>query len=337
MPVGTQATVKTLTPDQLLVADVPILLANTYHLHLRPGEESVHALGGLHRFMNWPRPILTDSGGFQVFSLAQLARITDAGVNFRSHIDGSSRDLTPESVLDIQSKLGSDVVMPLDECAAFPAEKSYAREAMERTIEWARRSAAHGSGDRQMLFAIVQGATYPDLRVECAKRLVEMDFPGYAVGGLSVGEGPQVMNEILEATTPGLPADKPRYLMGVGPPGDLLAGIARGIDMFDCVLPTLNGRNGFAFTSTGIIRMKNLKHARSAEPLDAACSCPTCRGYERGYLRHLFRAEEILGMTLVSLHNVAFFCRLMRDVRRAIVEGRFERFCREFAASQTER
>ena len=378
MPVGTQATVKTLTVEQLDAAGVTMLLGNTYHLHLRPGEDTVAALGGLHRFMNWPRPILTDSGGFQVFSLAELRKVTDDGVVFQSHIDGSRRELTPESVLDIEAKLGADVVMPLDECAAFPAEKPHAKDAMERTIAWAQRSVEHhrrkngdcpdsgtvpdlsgrqAEGRRigdspngnktgtvpnssvpvQTLFGIVQGATYADLRVECARRLVAMDFPGYAIGGLSVGEGPQVMNEMLDVTVPELPRRKPHYLMGVGPPGDLLAAIARGIDMFDCVLPTRNGRNGFAFTSTGIVRLKNLKHARSDAPLDASCLCPTCASYSRGYLRHLFRSKELLGMTLASLHNLAFFTRLMRDARRAIVEKRFDAFCRDFLATQVEK
>jgi queuine tRNA-ribosyltransferase len=338
MPVGTQAAVKTLTPDQLLAAGVPMLLANTYHLHLRPGEDTVAALGGLHRFMQWSRPILTDSGGFQVFSLAELTRITDPGVRFQSHIDGAAVELTPESVVDIQAKLGADVVMPLDECVAFPTAKDYARRAMERTVDWARRSRIHASmhAPDQGLFGIVQGATYADLRVECARRLVDLDFPGYSIGGLSVGEGPQVMNEMLDVTLPELPADKPRYLMGVGPPADLLAAVARGVDMFDCVIPTRNGRNGFAFTHSGVIRLKNAKHARSDRPIDPDCSCPACAGFARGYLRHLFRAREILAMTLVSLHNLAFFCQLMKDARLAIVEGRFERFRREFAASQTE-
>ena len=367
MPVGTQATVKTLTPQQLLSAEVPMLLANAYHLHLRPGEETVATLGGLHRFMNWSRPILTDSGGFQVFSLAELTRITDDGVRFRSHIDGKTVELTPESVVDIQARLGADIIMPLDECTAFPTEKSYAREAMERTLNWAQRSIDHqrratpthrgrrtlggasssplppGEGrvresveevSPQALFGIVQGASYADLRVECARRLTAMDFPGYAIGGLSVGEGPQVMNEMLEAVLPELPEDKPRHLMGVGPPEDLLAAISRGADMFDCVLPTRNGRSGFAFTSTGIVRMRNAKHADSDAPLDPACSCTTCRNFERGYIRHLFQAEEILGMTLVSLHNVAFFCRLMLDARHAIVEGHFDRFCKQFSEAR---
>ena len=362
MPVGTQATVKTLWPRQLLDVDVPMVLANTYHLHLRPGEETVRSLGGLHRFMSWPRPILTDSGGFQVFSLAELTRITEAGVRFQSHIDGRTIELTPESVVDIQHKLGADILMPLDECTAFPTEKDYAREAMERTLGWAQRSIEHhrrcgtaapgratsanstAEGGRathdkglQALFGIVQGASYADLRVACARRLVAMGFPGYAIGGLSVGEGPQVMNEMLEATAPELPEDRPRYLMGVGPPGDLLAAIARGIDMFDCVLPTRNGRNGFAFTSTGIIRMKNARHATSDLPVDPACDCTTCQTFSRGYIRHLFKADEILAMSLVSLHNVAFFCKLMHDVRRAVIEGRFETFRKAFGESQIEK
>jgi len=334
MPVGTQATVKTLTPEQMLTAEVPMVLANTYHLHLRPGEDVVAALGGLHRFMNWPRPILTDSGGFQVFSLAELTRITETGVRFRSHIDGATVELTPESVVEIQAKLGADVIMPLDECTAFPTAKEYAREAMERTVDWARRSLGRHRNAAQGLFGIVQGATYGDLRVACARQLARMDFAGYAIGGLSLGEGPQVMNEMLEVTLAELPADKPRYLMGVGPPADLVEAVARGIDMFDCVLPTRNGRSGFAFTRVGVIRLKNARHARSDEPIDPECSCPTCAGFERGYLRHLFQASEILAMTLVSLHNVAFFSRLMRDARRAIVEGRFDPFRREFLESQ---
>jgi len=338
MAVGTQATVKTLTPDQLLAAEVPMVLANTYHLHLRPGEDAVAALGGLHRFMHWSRPLLTDSGGFQVFSLAELTRISDPGVRFQSHIDGAAVELTPESVVDIQAKLGADVIMPLDECVAFPTAGDYAREAMERTVDWARRSLAHHAARAtpQGLFGIVQGASYPDLRVECARRLTRMDFAGYALGGLSVGEGPQVMNEMIDVTVPELPADKPRYLMGVGPPADLLDAIARGVDMFDCVLPTRNGRNGFAFTHAGVLRLKNARHARSDRPIDPLCSCPTCAAFERGYIRHLFQAGEILAMTLVSLHNLAFFSRLMKDARLAIVQGRFERFCREFSASQTE-
>ena len=334
MAVGTQATVKTLTPDQVVSTGTPMLLGNTYHLHLRPGEDVIAELGGLHSFMNWDGPILTDSGGFQVFSLAELNRITDEGVRFQSHLDGAHVELTPESVVDIQSKLGADVIMPLDECTAFPTEKEYARKAMERTINWARRSLEHHSGEAQSLFGIVQGATYCDLRKECARRLVEMDFPGYAIGGLSVGEGTGVMNEMLEATTPELPDDKPRYLMGVGPPTDLLEAVARGVDMFDCVIPTRNGRNGYAFTSAGVVRMKNAAHLRSNEPLDAECDCYTCAHFKRGYIRHLFRSDEILGMTLVSLHNLSFFSRLMRRVRRAILEGRFCRFCEEFRTSQ---
>jgi len=335
MPVGTQATVKAMTPAQLASCGATMVLANTYHLHLRPGEEVVKELGGLHRFMSWSGPILTDSGGFQVFSLADLREISEDGVVFANHLNGSRVTLTPESVIAIQRALGSDVVMPLDECVKYPAEETEARVAVRRTVEWAGRSRKHPLGEGQTLFGIVQGSTYGWLRRECAKRLVDMDFPGYAIGGLSVGEGPQTCMEMLDVTVPELPADRPRYLMGVGPPGDMLEAIERGVDMFDCVLPTRNGRNGFAFTSRGIVRLRNAVHARSDEVLDASCDCYTCRSFSRGYLRHLMASSEILGMTLVSLHNVAFFCGLMSRVRQAIRENRYGVFKREFLETQS--
>ena len=335
MPVGTQATVKTLTPAMLREAGVQVVLANTYHLHLRPGEEVVCELGGLHRFMGWSGPVLTDSGGYQVFSLAELREVSDEGVRFASHIDGARVELTPESVIDIETALGADMIMPLDECVPFPADVDYARRAVRRTLEWARRSRRRHANPRQMLFGIVQGSSYAELRRECARGLAEMDFPGYAVGGLSVGEGSAVMGEMLEVTIPELPADRPRYLMGVGPPRDLLDSIERGVDMFDCVLPTRNGRSGFAFTSCGIVRLRNAAHARSEEPIDVECDCYACRNFSRGYVRHLMATGEILGMSLVSLHNVRFYCNLMRNAGRAVQEQRFGEFKRDFLAAQT--
>lgn len=336
MSVGTQGTVKTLTPEQLSRAGVEIVLANTYHLHLRPGEGVVKKLGGLHGFMNWPGPILTDSGGFQVFSLAKLRKVTDDGVLFASHIDGRRIELTPESVIDIQSDLGADIIMPLDECVPFPVDESVAERAVCRTVRWAERSQRHMADEGpQTLFGLVQGSVYGRLRRECARQLVDMDFAGYAIGGLSVGEGAQACMEMLEVTVPELPTERPHYLMGVGPPADLLLAIERGIDMFDCVLPTRNGRSGFAFTSTGVVRMRNAAHIESDEPLDENCGCYTCRNFSRGYLRHLMAASEILGMSLVSLHNVTFFCDLMRNVREAIREGRFGSFKREILAVWT--
>ena len=336
MPVGTQGTVKTLTPAQLCQAGVEIVLANTYHLHLRPGEGVVKKLGGLHGFMNWPGPILTDSGGFQVFSLAELRKVTDDGVLFASHIDGRRIELTPESVIDIQSDLRADIIMPLDECVPFPVDESVAEQAIRRTVRWAERSRRHMTDESpQTLFGIVQGSTYGALRRECARQLVDMDFAGYAIGGLSVGEGTHACMEMLEVTVPELPTERPHYLMGVGPPADLLLAVERGIDMFDCVLPTRNGRSGFAFTSTGVVRLRNAAHIESDEPLDENCECYTCRNFSRGYLRHLMAASEILGMSLVSLHNVAFFCDLMRNVRKAIREGRFGSFKREILAVWT--
>ena len=334
MPVGTQGTVKALSPAQLAETGAGMVLGNTYHLHLRPGHEVVRELGGLHRFMGWSGPILTDSGGFQVFSLAELRKVSDEGVVFASHLDGKRVELTPESVIDIERALGADIIMPLDECVQYPSGQDEARVAVRRTVQWAQRSLRHERGELQALFGIVQGSTYEWLRRECAKRLVEMDFPGYAIGGLSVGEGRSVCLEMLEATVAELPADRPRYLMGFGPPGEMLEAIGRGVDMFDCVLPTRNGRNGFAFTSKGIVRLRNASHARSQDKLDPECACYTCRNFSRGYLRHLMTSGEILGMTLVSLHNVAFYCGLMAKTRGAIRENRFEAFKREFLASQ---
>ena len=326
MPCGTQATVKTLTPAQLEEAGVNILLCNAYHLSLRPGAEVVAQMGGLHRFMGWEGAILTDSGGFQIFSMADLRTVTEGGAVFRSHIDGKEIFLTPERCIEIENLLGADIIMILDECPPFPTEKAVARAAMERTLGWAARCLSANRREDQALFGIVQGCTYSDLRVECADRLAAMDFPGYAIGGLSVGEGRDLMLEMLACTVPRLPAGKPRYLMGVGLPGDVVAAIAHGIDLCDCVIPTRCGRNGLAFTSHGRVKVRNLAHRVDGRPLDSACDCFTCRRFSRAYLRHLLVANEVLGLSLMSLHNVRFYMRLVQDARNAILAGRFRKF-----------
>jgi queuine tRNA-ribosyltransferase len=326
MAVGTQATVKGLTPDQLQEAGVPIVLGNTYHLALRPGDDLIAELGGLHRFMGWDRPILTDSGGYQIYSLAASRRIDDRAAVFRSHIDGALLELSPERAVRIQENLGSDIAMCLDECPPFGTSPEYVREAVRRTIHWAERCRdAHRRRD-QALFAIVQGGTDLDLRAECARALSVLDFPGYALGGFSVGETAAQMVEALDPATDLLPVDRPRYLMGVGRPQDILDAVNRGIDMFDCVLPTRNGRNAAAFTSQGILRLRNSCHKRDSAPLESGCRCYTCRRFSRAYLHHLFLADEMLGPTLLSWHNVAFYCGLMADVRQAIRECRFSEF-----------
>ena len=326
MPVGTQATVKGLTPAQLQEAGVSILLGNTYHLTLRPGDELIAELGGLHRFMDWHGPILTDSGGFQVYSLAPTRKIDDRAAVFRSHIDGAPLELTPERAVAIQENLGADIAMCLDECPPAETPPDYLHEAVRRTILWAGRCREAQRRTDQALFAIVQGATNLDLRAECARRLIEMDFPGYALGGFSVGETAEQMVATLAPTAALLPQNKPRYLMGVGRPEDLLAGIACGIDLFDCVLPTRNGRNASAFTSEGALRLRNTCHKRDPRPLESDCLCYTCRHFSRAYVHHLFLADEMLGPTLLSLHNIAFYLRLMERVRQAITEGRFDAF-----------
>ncbi|HVS34867.1 MAG TPA: tRNA guanosine(34) transglycosylase Tgt [Gemmataceae bacterium] len=326
MPVGTQATVKGLTPDQLEAAGVRMILGNTYHLALRPGDDLVAEMGGLHRFMRWDGPILTDSGGFQVYSLAPMRKITDHSAVFRSHIDGALLELTPERATAIQENLGADVAMCLDECAPFQAGPDALHEAVRRTILWAERCrAAHRRPD-QALFAIVQGGPDLDLRRRCAEALTAMDFPGYALGGFSVGETPEQMVAVLGPAAALLPADRPRYLMGVGRPQDILAAVARGVDMFDCVLPTRNGRNASAFTDGGPLRLRNAIHKRDSAPLESDCPCCTCRRFSRAYLHHLFAAREMLGATLLSLHNVAFYCRLMAQTREAIAAGRLAEF-----------
>ena len=329
MPCGTQATVKTLTPVHLEQAGVRMLLCNAYHLSLRPGGDLVAQMGGLHRFMSWPRPILTDSGGFQVFSLADLRTVNENGVLFRSHIDGREMSLTPERCMEIQNNMGADIIMILDECPPFPTGKSVAEAAMERTIGWAARCKdAHQRTD-QALFAIVQGCTYPELRAECAERMVEMDFPGYAIGGLSVGEGPDLMLETLSYTVPRLPRARPRYLMGVGRPEDIVNAVKLGIDLCDCVIPTRCGRNGLAFTSLGRVKMRNLAYRTDDRPIDPACDCLACRRFSRAYIRHLLASREILGLTLMSLHNISHYMRLMSAMRQAIIDGRFKEFLEE--------
>jgi queuine tRNA-ribosyltransferase len=326
MPVGTQASVKGLTPAQVEEAGARILLGNTYHLTLRPGEELIAELGGLHRFMSWNRPILTDSGGYQIYSLAQARRIDDRAAVFRSHIDGTLLELSPEKAVAIQEKLGSDIAMCLDECPPAGTSPDYLREAVRRTIHWAERCrTAHRRPD-QALFAIVQGGLDIALRSECARALVGLNFPGYALGGFSVGETAEQMTHALEPAAALLPPDRPRYLMGVGRPQDLLAGVAAGIDMFDCVLPTRNGRNAWAFTALGPLRLRNARHRRDPAPLESGCECYTCRQFSRAYLHHLFLAEEMLGPSLLSLHNIAFYCRLMAQVQQAIQERRFGAF-----------
>ena len=330
MPVGTQATVKAMTPDELEGLGAQIILGNTYHLHMRPGEDLVDEAGGLHRFMNWKRPILTDSGGFQVFSLAKLNKIGDDGVEFRSHIDGSRHFMRPEDSMTIQQKLGSDIAMAFDECVSLPTTPEYSREAMERTIRWARRCHDFHSREDQALFGIVQGALYEEQRIECIQRLEEINFPGYGIGGLSVGESHSEMYRILDALAPHMPQNKPRYLMGVGFPTNLVEGIARGIDMFDCVLPTRNGRNGQLLTRFGKMNIKNLAFARDFTPADPQCGCYVCRNFTRAYLRHLYMAGEILSARLCSWHNLYFLVNLVKEARRAIIEGRFPAFRRNF-------
>jgi queuine tRNA-ribosyltransferase len=326
MPVGTQATVKGLTPEQLEAAGAKMVLGNTYHLALRPGPEVIADLGGLHRFMGWNGPILTDSGGFQVYSLALSRRVDDRAAVFRSHIDGSLLELTPERAVAIQENLGADVAMCLDECPAFGSSGEQLREAVRRTVHWAERCrAAHRRPD-QALFAIVQGGTDMGLRADCAAALRRLDFPGYALGGFSVGEAAAQMIEALPAAAACLPADRPRYLMGVGRPQDIVAAVAAGLDLFDCVLPTRNGRNASAFTADGPVRLRNACHKRDPGPIESGCTCYTCRMFSRAYVHHLFLAGEMLGPTLLSLHNVAFYCRLLAEVRSAISQGRFAQF-----------
>lgn len=330
MPVGTQATVKAMTPRELQEIGAQIILSNTYHLYLRPGHELIRDAGGLHKFMAWSGPILTDSGGFQVFSLGELRKIKEEGVEFRSHIDGSSHLFTPEKVMEIEMALGPDIAMAFDECSPYPVEYDYAKEAMARTTRWAERCLrSHDKAD-QALFGIVQGAFYKDLRRTSAQDLVSLGFPGYAIGGLSVGEPAELMYEMLEETVPLLPEDKPRYLMGVGSPDYLMEGVWRGIDMFDCVLPTRIARNGTVFTKFGKLVIKNAKYREDFTPLDPECGCYACRNFSRAYIRHLFSANEILGLRLTTIHNLHYLLELMKQIREAIAAGSLQDLRQEF-------
>jgi queuine tRNA-ribosyltransferase len=327
MPVGTQGTLKGLMPDMVRDTGAQCILANTYHLMLRPGEKTVAELGDLHAFMSWQGPILTDSGGFQVFSLADLNKITDEGVTFKSHIDGAMVHLTPERSMEVQNALGADIIMAFDECPAADAPLEYHLAAVGRTLRWIDRCiTAHTRPADQSLFGIVQGGTDQKLRETCAEKLIALDLPGYAVGGLAVGEGFEAMKTVLNFTTPLLPQDKPRYLMGVGFPRDIVAAVASGIDMFDCTMPTRNGRNAYAFTADGALRIRNAKYTRDTGPIEAGCDCYACTRFSRGSIRHFFFAGEMLGPILVSLHNMRFYQRLMTDIRTAIRDGRFEEF-----------
>lgn len=325
MPVGTQGTVKGIEVSLLQASGTQMILANAYHLMLRPGVEVVQALGGLHRFCGWPGPILTDSGGFQIYSLAQMTQITEESARFRSHVDGRLWKLAPEQAIQIQEALGADVAMVLDQVIGLPAPREFVREAAERTVRWAQRCQRAATRSDQALFAIVQGGLDQEVRLECLRRLVELDFPGYAIGGLSVGETPDQMREVLQTVAPAMPADRPRYLMGVGRPEDMLDAIALGVDMFDCVLPTRNGRNAWAFTDEGVVRIRNQRYERDDRPLDENCPCPACQR-SRGYLRHLFISGEMLGPVLLSLHNIWYYQRFMAEARAAITENRFEAF-----------
>ena len=321
LPVGTQGTVKSLTPEELMEMGVEAILGNTYHLYLRPGHEAVGRLGGLHAFMHWERPILTDSGGYQIFSLGDLRKISEEGVTFQSHLDGSLHFLNPERVVEIQRVLGSDIAMVLDECIPYPSPYEYVKASTRRTTRWAERC-LRAKGGETALFAIVQGGMYPDLRRESAYDLTQMDFQGYAVGGLSVGEPKSMMLDILEGTLPLLPEASPRYLMGVGTPEDVLDSVMRGADFFDCVLPTRNARNGTLFTSEGKISIKQARYAEDPGPVDAACSCYTCRHYSRAYLRHLYLAKEILSSRLNTIHNIFYYMSFLKEIREAIRKGR---------------
>lgn len=336
MPVGTQATVKAVSPDELRALGAHIILGNTYHLHVRPGEEVIRDLGGLHSFMGWDRSILTDSGGFQVFSLSKLRRITEEGVHFQNHLDGTPTFIGPETSMRIQRDLGSDVVMAFDECPPFPCTYDEAAKSLELTTRWERRSRDwwrdQPQEGRPLLFGIVQGSSYADLRERSARSLVEIGFDGYAVGGVSVGEPEPEMMKAVESSVPFLPEESPRYAMGLGTPPQLVEMVERGIDMFDCVLPTRIARNGTAFTAAGTLNLKNAPFARDPDPIEEGCDCPACKTFSRAYLRHLIKAEEILGLRLVTLHNLHFYLTLMRKIRSSILDGTFAEFRREFVS-----
>jgi len=335
MPVGTAATVKAMLPENVRATGADILLGNTYHLMLRPTAERIANLGGLHRFMNWQRPILTDSGGFQVMSLSDLRKMSEQGVTFKSHIDGSLHEITPERSMEIQKLLGSDIVMCFDECTPHPAAEDVAAKSMQMSMRWAKRSRdAFGDRPGHALFGIQQGSVFQDQREESAEKLKQIGFDGYAVGGLAVGEGQQTMFEVLDYAPDMLPADKPRYLMGVGKPDDLVGAVARGIDMFDCVLPSRSGRTGQLFTRHGVLNIKNARHRDDPRPLDEACSCPTCRNYSRAYLHHVFKAQEIIASMLMTWHNLHYYQELMAAMRAAIAAGDFAEFEKAFHAER---
>ena len=337
MPVGTQATVKAMRPEEVKEMGAEIILSNTYHLYLRPGHEIVKEAGGLHKFMNWDRPILTDSGGFQVFSLGKFRKITEEGVKFKSYLDGSSHMLTPEKSIEIQNALGSDIMMAFDECAPYPADYNYVKNSMELTTRWLKRCKDyHKDTEKQSLFGIMQGGMYKDLRKKSAEQIVELDLPGYAIGGLSVGEPKELMLEVLDDSIDYLPKDKPRYMMGVGTPDYLFEGVERGVDMFDCVLPTRIARHGLAMTTFGKVNIKNQKFERDFTPLDSKCNCYTCRNYSKAYLRHLYKSDEILSSMLLSNHNLYFLVNMMKNIREAIDEDRFLEYKNEFYSNYGE-
>ncbi len=331
MPVGTAATVKAMKPEDVRAMGADIILSNTYHLYLRPGHEVVREAGGLHDFMNWDGAILTDSGGFQVFSLGAMRKIREEGVEFRSHIDGSKHMLSPEKSMEVQNALGSDIIMAFDECAPYPADRQYVKDSLERTTRWLKRCKDyHKNTEKQSLFGIMQGGMYKDLRRQSAEEIVELDLPGYAIGGLSVGEPKELMYEIMDDCVDLLPSDRPRYLMGVGSPDCLFEGVERGIDMFDCVLPTRIARHGMAMTSRGRVNIKNAAYERDFSPLDEECDCYTCRNYSKAYLRHLFKANEMLSSVLMTTHNLRFLIKTMENIRSAIEEDRFLEYKKEF-------
>ncbi|MFH1394996.1 MAG: tRNA guanosine(34) transglycosylase Tgt [Candidatus Omnitrophota bacterium] len=332
MPVATRAAVKTITSQEMYDSGVEMLISNAYHLYLRPGEEIIKKAGGLHKFMGWERAITTDSGGFQVFSLAELRKIKEEGVEFRSHIDGSTHFFTPEDIIDFQLALGSDILMPLDECVHYPASREYVKDSVGLTFRWAERSKKQFilKDQSSSLFGIVQGSTYPDLRKTSVLGLIDLDMDGYALGGIGVGEPVELINEITDYTVSFLPENKPRYLMGVGSPPDMLEAVCSGVDMFDCVIPTRNGRNGQALTFSGEKQVRNAVFKEDFEPIDKNCKCFTCRNYTKGYIRHLFNINEMLGMRLVSLHNIYFYVKLIQLSRKAIRENRFSQFKKEF-------
>jgi queuine tRNA-ribosyltransferase len=337
MPIGTQGSVKAMSPRELKELNAQIILGNTYHLFVRPGIEVIKHFGGLHKFMNWDGPILTDSGGYQIFSLAKLRKITEDGVQFQNHVDGTPAFISPEIAMEIQATLGSDIAMVLDECPPWPCEYDYAAKSLEMTTRWGERCKAESgkrkAENRQLLFGIVQGATFENLRKQSAQALVEIGFDGYAIGGVSVGEPEEEMMRAVESSEPSLPVDKPRYAMGLGTPPQLLEMIARGMDMFDCVLPTRLARNGTAFTSTGTLNLKNAEFAMDKRPIEEGCGCPSCREFARGYIRHLVKAEEILGLRLITIHNLHFYLELMRQAREQIDNGTFDQFRRGFVSN----